>query len=124
MESIGTPIMWSVFIALVIVALLVDLLVLKQSGPHKVGMREAGLWSLCWIGLALLFNAGLWWYLKGEMGDLAANRIGLEFLTGYLIELSLSIDNLFVFLLIFGYFKVPKKYQHRVLFWEIGRAHV
>ena len=56
MESIGTPIMWSVFTALVIVALVVDLFVFKQSGPHKVSMREAGLWSVCWIGLALLFN--------------------------------------------------------------------
>ncbi|MEO8002847.1 MAG: TerC family protein [Arenimonas sp.] len=119
MESIGTPMMWVIFIAVVIAALLVDLLVLKQSGPHKVGMREAGLWSLCWIALALLFNAGLWWYLKGVMGDIEANRIGLEFLTGYLVEKALAVDNIFVFLMIFGYFAVPPQYQQRALIWGV-----
>ncbi len=119
MESIGTPIMWSVFIALVIAALVIDLLVLKQSGPHKVGMREAGLWSICWIGLALLFNAGLWWYLKGSVGDAEADRIGLEFLTGYLVEKALAVDNIFVFLMIFGYFAVPAQYQQRALIWGV-----
>ncbi|MGH8104719.1 MAG: TerC family protein [Arenimonas sp.] len=122
MESIGTPIMWSVFIALVIAALVIDLLVLKQSGPHKVGMREAGLWSVCWIGLALLFNAGLWWYLKGSIGDAEANRIGLEFLTGYLVEKALAVDNIFVFLMIFGYFAVPAQYQQRALIWGVVGA--
>jgi len=115
MESIGTPIMWVIFIAVVMAALLVDLLVLKQSGPHKVGMREAGWWSLCWIALALLFNAGLWWYLKGAMGDAEANRIGLEFLTGYLVEKALAVDNIFVFLMIFGYFAVPPQHQQKAL---------
>ena len=119
MESIGTPIMWSVFTALVIVALVVDLLVLKQSGPHKVSMREAGLWSICWIGLALLFNFGLWWYLKGSMGEVEANRIGLEFLTGYLVEKALAVDNIFVFLMIFSYFAVPPQYQQRALIWGV-----
>ena len=119
MESIGTPIMWSVFIALVIAALLIDLFVLKQSGPHKVGMREAALWSVCWIGLALLFNAGLWWYLKGSIGDVEANRIGLEFLTGYLVEKALAVDNIFVFLMVFGYFAVPQQYQQRALIWGV-----
>jgi tellurite resistance protein TerC len=115
MESIGTPMMWLVFTALVVVALIVDLLVLKQSGPHKVSMREAGLWSACWIVLALLFNAGLWWYLKGEMGGVEADRIGLEFLTGYLVEKALAVDNIFVFLMIFSYFSVPPQYQQRAL---------
>lgn len=119
MESIGTPIMWSVFAALVIAAVMVDLFVLKQSGPHKVGMREAGLWSVCWIGLALIFNAGLWWYLKGTMGDVEANRIGLEFLTGYLVEKALAVDNIFVFLMIFSYFAVPPQFQQRALIWGV-----
>jgi tellurite resistance protein TerC len=115
MESIGTPMMWAVFTVLVIAALVVDLLVLKQSGPHKVSMREAGIWSVCWIALALIFNAGLWWYLKGTMGDVEANRIGLEFLTGYLVEKALAVDNIFVFLMIFSYFAVPPQYQQRAL---------
>jgi tellurite resistance protein TerC len=115
MNTIGTPMMWSVFAVLVIAALVVDLLVLKQNGPHKVSMREAGIWSICWIALALLFNLGLWWYLKGEMGDLQADRIGLEFLTGYLVEKALAVDNIFVFLMIFSYFAVPPQYQQRAL---------
>ncbi len=115
MQSIGTPMMWSAFTALIIIALIVDMLVLKQAGPHKVSMREAALWSICWIALALLFNAGLWWYLRGEVGIENANRIGLEFLTGYLVEKALAVDNIFVFLMVFSYFAVPPQYQQRAL---------
>ncbi|MBM3836518.1 MAG: TerC family protein [Verrucomicrobia bacterium] len=78
---------------------------------RAVGMKEALMWSGLWVALALLFNAGVWHWRGGEKG--------LEFLTGYLVELSLSVDNLFVFLLIFAYFKVPAQYQHKVLFWGI-----
>jgi tellurite resistance protein TerC len=119
MTTVGTPMIWLVFIVLLIAALVIDLLVLKQSGPHKVSMREAGLWSLCWIGLAFAFNAGLWWYLKGSMGDIEANRIGLEFLTGYLVEKALAVDNIFVFLMIFSYFSVPPQYQQRALIFGV-----
>ncbi len=114
MLSIATPTMWAVFIVFVIIALAVDLLVLKANGPHKVSTREALLWSLAWIALAAAFNAGLWWYLK-ESGNPDANRIGLEFLTGYLVEKALAVDNIFVFLMIFSYFAVPAPSQQRVL---------
>ena len=83
---------------------------------HTVGMKEALTWSGVWIALALLFNAGIW-HWQGHVK-------GLEFLTGYVVELSLSVDNLFVFLLIFAYFKVPAQYQHKVLFWGIIGALV
>jgi len=79
-------------------------------------VREASIWSAVWIGLALLFNLGIWHYLGPQKG--------VEFLTGYLIEKSLSVDNIFVFALIFGYFAVPQEYQHRVLFWGILGALV
>jgi tellurite resistance protein TerC len=100
METIATPMMWAVFAAFVIAALIVDLLVLRQNGPHKVSTREAVIWSAAWIALALAFNAGLWWYLQGRVPDGDANRIALEFLTGYLVEKALAVDNIFVFLML------------------------
>jgi tellurite resistance protein TerC len=115
METIGTPLMWGTFAALVLAALAVDLLVLRHNGPHKVGAREAALWSLAWIALALLFNAGLWWYLGGGAGNPHADEVALEFLTGYLVEKALAVDNIFVFLMVFGYFAVPPQYQQRAL---------
>jgi integral membrane protein, TerC family len=101
---------WIVFNAVVFVMLALDLGVFNRKA-HTVRVREALLWSAMWIGLALLFNVGVFYYL----GKVA----GVQFLTGYLIEKALSVDNLFVFLLVFGYFKVPAKYQHKVLFWGI-----
>ena len=114
MISIATPTMWAVFTLFVILALLVDLLVLKANGPHKVSTKEALIWSMAWIALAFIFNAGLWWYLK-DSGSPDADRIGMEFLTGYLVEKALAVDNIFVFLMIFTYFAVPPEYQKRVL---------
>ena len=115
MHSVGTPGMWAAFTALVIVAVIVDLLVLRSNGPHKVSAREALLWSLAWVMLAGLFNLGLWWYLKDSMPAAAADKIALEFLTGYLVEKALAVDNIFVFLMLFSYFKVRPEFQQRAL---------
>jgi tellurite resistance protein TerC len=115
LETIGTPLMWTAFAVLVLAALAVDLLVLRQNGPHKVSTREAVLWSIAWIALAMVFNAGLWWYLSGRMPGEEADRIALEFLTGYLVEKALAVDNIFVFLMLFTYFAVPPQSQQRVL---------
>ncbi|WP_146907612.1 TerC family protein [Arenimonas daejeonensis] len=115
METIATPFMWAVFTAFVLAALVVDLLVLRQNGPHKVSSREALIWSAAWIGLALVFNAGLWWYLQDRMPGGEADRIALEFLTGYPVEKALAVDNIFVFLMLFNYFAVPPQSQQRVL---------
>jgi tellurite resistance protein TerC len=123
MISIATPMMWAVFTVFVILALLVDLLMLKSSGPHKVTTREALLWSLCWIGLAAVFNYALWWYLN-YTGNPDADRIGMEFLTGYLVEKALAVDNIFVFLMIFSYFAVPPESQQRVLIYGVLGAIV
>ena len=115
METIATPLMWIVFTVLVLAALAIDLVVLRQNGPHKVSTREALTWSAAWIGLAMVFNAALWWYLQGRVPAEDADRIALEFLTGYLVEKALAVDNIFVFLMLFTYFGVPAKSQQRVL---------
>jgi len=115
LETIATPMMWVVFTAFVVAALAVDLLVLRQNGPHKVSTREALIWSACWIALAMIFNLGLWGYLQDRMPEAEASRIGLEFLTGYLVEKALAVDNIFVFLMLFTYFGVPAQSQQRVL---------
>lgn len=104
---------WIFFFAVVLVALFVDVGIVNRTA-HTPSRRETLVWSAVWIGLALAFNGFIYW----QFGGLKAK----EFFTGYLIELSLSIDNLFVFLLIFNFFKVPKKYQHRALFWGIFMA--
>jgi tellurite resistance protein TerC len=115
MDQIGNPMLWSAFVALVIVALIVDFVALKNQGPHRVTFREAAIWSLIWVLLSFAFNAGLWFYLDGSVGREIANEKSMEFLTGYLIEKSLAVDNLFVFLMIFTYFAVPPEFQKRAL---------
>jgi tellurite resistance protein TerC len=90
--------------------LAVDLFVFHKEA-HEVRVREAAMWSLVWVALALLFGAGVYQFMGREAG--------LEYFAGYLIEKALSVDNIFVFVLIFGFFRVPARYQHRVLFWGI-----
>ena len=109
-QSIGSPLLWIGFTAFVILMLVIDLGVMNRKA-HVVGHREALLWTILWASLAVGFN--IWVFLR------YGRQPGLEFLTGYVIEYSLSIDNLFVFLLVFRYFAVPKASQHRVLFWGI-----
>ena len=106
----NTPLFWILFNLLVIGLLLLDLLVLSRRA-HAVRLREALGWSAFWITLSLTFN----YVVYRTMG----HEAGLQWLTGYLIEKALSVDNLFVFLLIFTYFKVPAEYQHRILFWGV-----
>lgn len=122
--SIGEPWMWAAFIAFVLVMLVLDLFVFGGRKAHKVSVKEAATWSLVWVSLALLFNAGLWWYLNGTAGQEVADRKALEFLTGYLIEKSLSVDNVFIFLLIFSSFHVSAEYQRRVLIYGVLGAIV
>lgn len=115
MQTIGNLWMWGGFAVVVVAALLVDLVLMRHGGPHKVTFKEALLWSAGWVALALAFNGGLWWYLHETAGAAVANRVGLAFLTGYLIEKALAVDNIFVFLLIMGYFSVPEVLRQRVL---------
>ena len=122
--SIGELWMWGVFIAFVLVMLVLDLFVFGGNKAHKVSVKEAAAWSAVWVSLALLFNASLWWHLIGTAGQEIADRKALEFLTGYLIEKSLSVDNVFIFLLIFSAFHVPAEYQRRVLIYGVLGAIV
>jgi tellurite resistance protein TerC len=115
MHTIGTPGLWATFVAVVLAALVVDFVVLKSGGARRVRFRDALLWSAAWIALALLFNFGLWWWLDLHAGRTVANEVGLEFLTGYVVEKSLAVDNIFVFLLVFNYFAVPAEQRRRVL---------
>ncbi|WP_189941874.1 TerC family protein [Sulfuriferula thiophila] len=123
-DSFATPTMWAGFIAFVLVMLALDLFVFGGRKVHKVSVKEAALWSLVWVSLALAFNAGLWWHLTDSVGPEMADRKALEFLTGYLIEKSLSVDNVFIFLLIFTAFHVPAEYQRRVLIYGVLGAIV
>lgn len=124
MQSIGEWWMWTGFIGFVLVMLALDLYAFGGRKAHKMPVREALAWSILWVTLALAFNGLLWWYLDGSVGRTLANEKALEFLTGYLIEKSLSVDNVFVFLMIFGYFAVPLEYQRRVLLYGVLSAIV
>ncbi|HQU82586.1 MAG TPA: TerC family protein [Pyrinomonadaceae bacterium] len=125
MNAIEYPFwVWIFFFAVVLVALFVDIGIVNRKA-HTPSKKETIVWSIIWISLALLFNGFIYWQVGTHNANWAIGASkAKEFLTGYLIELSLSIDNLFVFLLIFNFFKVPKKYQHRVLFWGIFMALV
>jgi tellurite resistance protein TerC len=114
-DTIGSWWMWAGFAVFVVLAVCVDLFVMEKQGAHKVTMREAAVWSLVWFSLAFVFVAWLWWYLNGSVGPEIAREKSLQFITGYLVEKSLSIDNIFVFLMLFTYFSVPSEYQKRAL---------
>lgn len=106
---------WAGFLLFVLLMLALDLGVFHRKS-HEVKIKEALVWSAVWIGLALIFNVGVWYFIGKEKA--------IEFLTGYVIEKSLSVDNLFVFIMVFSYFNVDTKYQHKVLFWGILGALV
>jgi tellurite resistance protein TerC len=114
-HSVASPFFWTSFIAVVLILLLLDLGLLHRRA-HAVRLREAFFWSLVWVALSVSF--GIW--VSHQFG----RARGLEFFTGYLIEYALSVDNIFVFILIFSYFKVPPRLHHRVLFWGILGALV
>ena len=114
-ESVGTPLLWAGFTVFVLGMLALDLLVFHKR-EHEIRAKEALAWSIGWVSLALLFNVGVYRYFGAQRG--------LEFFTGYLIELALSVDNLFVFILIFSTFHVRPVFQHRVLFWGILGAQI
>jgi tellurite resistance protein TerC len=114
-ESIGTPALYGVFTAGVLGLLALDLGLFHRQA-HALRMREAALWSAVWIGLAVVFNLWIGWQFGAGKA--------LEFTTGYLIEKALSVDNVLIFLVIFGAFRVPEALQHRVLFWGVLGALV
>ncbi|AXS78978.1 TerC family protein [Dechloromonas sp. HYN0024] len=115
METIGTWWMWSGFFVIVLIMLAIDLFVVGGSKQHRVTLKEAATWSGIWVGVSLIFAGALWWYLDGTAGRELANQKALEYITGYLIEKSLAIDNVFVWLMLFSFFAIPLELQKRVL---------
>lgn len=119
MISIGTPLLWTLFSVFVLIALAIDFLALSRQGSHTVSMREATIWSVLWVAVSFLFVGWLWWYLGGSGDDPGAKALAdakaVEFITGYLVEKALAVDNIFVFLMLFTYFAVPAEFQKRVL---------
>lgn len=124
MQSVGNWWLWSAFAAIVIVMLLIDLLVVGGGKKHRVSFKEAAGWSVAWVTVSLLFAAGLWFYLNGAYDRAYANDRTIAFLTGYLVEKSLAVDNVFVWMMIFSYFAVPLELQRRVLLYGIVGAIV
>jgi tellurite resistance protein TerC len=115
MVSTGTPLLWTLFGVFVLAALAVDFFAMERQGAHRVSIKEATIWSLIWVAVSFVFVGWLWWYLGGPAGDPVAEQKALEFVTGYLVEKALAVDNIFVFLMLFTYFAVPAEYQKRVL---------
>ncbi len=124
MQSVGTWWLWAAFAAIVVVMLLIDLLAVGGGKQHRVSFKEAAGWSVAWVSVSLLFAAGLWWHLDGAYDRAFANDRIIAFLTGYLVEKSLAVDNVFVWMMIFSYFAVPLELQRRVLLYGIVGAIV
>ncbi|WP_239176185.1 TerC family protein [Citrobacter werkmanii] len=124
MNTVGTPLLWGGFAVVVVIMLAIDLLLQGRRGAHTMSMKQAAAWSIVWVTLSLLFNAAFWWYLVQTQGRAVADPQALAFLTGYLIEKSLAVDNVFVWLMLFSYFSVPPALQRRVLVYGVLGAIV
>ncbi len=124
MHTIAKPWMWGAFLIFIMVMLAIDIVVLGGRKAKKMSVTQAACWSLVWVVLALLFAYGLWWYLIPTAGPDLAKATATDFLAGYVIEKSLSIDNIFVFLMIFSHFSVPPDYQRKVLLYGVLGAIV
>ena len=118
--SIGSPMLYAVFFAIVAILLLVDFFTFKTpKNGEAVSMKQAGIWSAIWVGVSVLFAGGLWWYLSQNFGGaIATQKVG-EFFTGYLLEKSLAIDNVFVWLMIFAAFAVNPVMQRKILLYGV-----
>jgi tellurite resistance protein TerC len=124
LQSIANWWMWSGFAVFVVAMLAIDMLMLGKNGAQKVSTKEALTWSLVWFAMALLFGAGLWGWLDHTAGRAIADTKTMEYLTGYLLEKTLALDNIFVFVMIFSYFAVPIAFQKRVLLYGVLGAIV
>lgn len=124
METVGSWGLWATFFGIVLTMLAIDLFVVGGGKQHRVSVREAGTWTLIWITVSMLFALGLWAYLDETAGRAMANQKVLEFVTGYLIEKSLAVDNLFVWLMLFNFFAIPMELQKRVLVYGVLGAIV
>ena len=124
LQSIATWWMWSGFLVFVVAMLAIDMFMLGRNGAQRVTAKEALIWSLVWFCMALLFGAGLWAWLDHTAGRAIADTKAMEYLTGYLLEKTLAMDNIFVFVMLFSYFAVPLEFQKRVLLYGVLGAIV
>lgn len=119
METIGNLWLYAVFFGLVAVMLIVDFLGFKQKQNQDVPIRQAAYWSIAWVTVAVLFGGGLWFYLQQTVGATIANQKTMEYFAGYLLEKSLAIDNVFVWLMIFAAFAIPPAFQRKILLYGV-----
>lgn len=124
LQSIATWWMWSGFLVFVVAMLAIDMFMLGRNGAQRVTAKEALIWSLVWFCMALVFGAGLWAWLDHTAGRAIADTKAMEYLTGYLLEKTLAMDNIFVFVMLFSYFAVPLEFQKRVLLYGVLGAIV
>ena len=124
MESIGNPWLYLAFFAIVAVMLIIDFLGFKQKEGQEVKIKTAAYWSIAWVSMAMLFAGGLWLYLQQTAGVAVANTKTMEYLAGYLLEKSLAIDNVFVWLMIFAAFAIPPALQRKILLYGVLGAIV
>ncbi|WP_445496409.1 TerC family protein [Photorhabdus sp. SF281] len=124
MNSVGSPVLWGSFAVLITIMLLLDLLLQGRKKEQAMSFRQAAVWSVIWVSLSLLFALGLWWYFRETVGETVANSQAMAFLTGYLLEKALAVDNVFVWLMLFSYFAIPANLQRRVLIYGVLGAIV
>ncbi|WP_241571546.1 TerC family protein [Rosenbergiella nectarea] len=124
MQTVGTPLMWGIFSVIVIIMLIIDLRLQSSGRSGSMSVKHAALWSLVWVGVSLGFAAGLWFYLQHLSGNVVASEQTLNFLTGYVLEKALAVDNVFVWLMLFSAFAVPPALQQRVLVYGVLGAIV
>ncbi|MDO6408450.1 MULTISPECIES: TerC family protein [Pantoea] len=124
MQSVGTPLLWGSFAVVVLIMLAIDLFLQGRRGAQTMSFKQAAVWSLVWVSISLLFSAAFWWYLNGTAGREVATAQTLAFLTGYILEKALAVDNVFVWLMLFSYFAIPAQLQRRVLIYGVLGAIV
>ncbi|MDI9279340.1 TerC family protein [Pantoea sp. EABMAA-21] len=124
MHTVGTPLLWGSFAVVVLIMLAIDLFLQGRRGAQTMSFKQAAVWSLVWIFVSLLFSAAFWWYLEGTAGREVATAQTLAFLTGYVLEKALAVDNVFVWLMLFSYFAIPANLQRRVLVYGVLGAIV
>ncbi|MBP2195280.1 TerC family protein [Pantoea cypripedii] len=124
MQTVGTPLLWGSFAVVVFIMLAIDLLLQGRRGAQTMSFKQAAIWSLIWVSVSLLFSAAFWWYLDGSAGREVATAQTLAFLTGYILEKALAVDNVFVWLMLFSYFAIPAQLQRRVLIYGVLGAIV
>ncbi|MCA6221385.1 TerC family protein [Photorhabdus antumapuensis] len=124
MNSVGSPILWGSFAVLMTIMLLLDLSLQGRKKEQAMSFCQAAVWSVIWVSLSLLFALGLWWYCRETVGGAVANSQVMAFLTGYLLEKALAVDNVFVWLMLFSYFAIPANLQRRVLIYGVLGAIV